>query len=166
MKMEELFAKELNVVELNGSEKTWIGGVYCPPMFRGDEGHYLFTRCILSTEAEGKEIQTVTLKETNSSYSCRYWTNIPDFWDNHAVVVKEAPETLWEYEHCWEAFEHESILDEWLNDNAYNYWDDGCDRSERELEILYEEYAEREKQECSEIPFDEWIKKPILTKNE
>lgn len=166
MTFDELFARELRVVELDGTEKTWISGVYNPPTWRGDEGSYLFTRSITAAEAGDKEVKTVTLKETNGSYPCRYWTNLPIFWDTHAVVVEEAPDTLWQYEYCWEVFEYEGILDDWLGEDAFGYWNDGSERSHEEFEDLCDEYVENRKEECSEIPFDEWMKEPVLTREE
>jgi hypothetical protein len=159
--VENLMNTELKVVELDGSEKTWIGGIY----YR-DNGSYLYTRCISKEAAESKEVKTVTLKETNGSYAVRYWTNLPEYWDNHAVV-QEAPETLWEYDHYHDVFEHEGILDSWLEDDADSYWDDGyTEYSEYEFEEKCDQYVEESKEDCHEISFEDWLGKPVLTRDE
>lgn len=163
---ETMKAKELQIINLDGTEKTWIGGIYMPPMWRGDEGEYFFIRCIRKEDVIGKEVSTVTLHDTNGRYPCRYWTNLPIFWDTHAVVV-EAPETLWEYEHFNDVFAHEGIVDDWLAEDAHGFWDDGfTEWGNGEFEEKCEEYVESRKEECREIPFDEWYKQPVITREE
>lgn len=164
--IETTLATKLEIVDINGSEKTWIGGVYFPPMWRGDDGSYGFVRCIRKEDAAGKETREITLKDSNGSYPVRYWTNLPVFWDTHAVVT-EAPETLWEYEHYHDVFAHECILDDWLGEDAHGYWDDGfTEWGNGEFEAKCEEYVESRKEECREIQFDEWYKRPVLTREE
>ena len=158
--------KEVKIVDLKGNEKTWISGVYMPPMWRGDEGSYLFVRCVREEDVNEREIKTITLKESNGSYPCRYWTNLPIFWDTHAIIT-EAPETIWEYEHNNEVFAHEGILDDWLHEDAYGYWDDGFTEYEKnEFEEKCEQYVESRKKGCKEIPFEEWYAKPVMTREE
>jgi len=154
---DNILSREVEVVKLDGNEKTWIGGIYCPPAFRGDDGNYLFVRCISADAANGKEIKLVTLQQTNGSYRSRYWTNLPEFWDNHAIV-KEAPETLWKYKHCDEVFESENILDDWLEEDGEGYFDDGFTKWEgNEFEEACQLYVENRKEECKEISFKEWV---------
>ena len=164
---DNILKKELQVVELDGSEKTWIGGVYCPPVCKGDTDSYLFIRCITKDAAKGKETKSVTLKETNGCYTPRYWTNIPEFWDNHAVAT-DAPETLWEYDYYHDVFEHETILEDWLQEEACGFWDDGfTEWGPGEFEEKCDEYvASHTERNCHEIPFKEWINLPKLSREE
>lgn len=165
--IDNILEREIQIVDLDGTEKTWIGGVYCPPMWRGDEGSYLFVRCVRKEDVINKEVKTVKLKETNRCWTIRHWTNLPEVWDNKAMVVDEAPETLWEYEHYHDVFEHEYILLDWLDEDAHNYWDDGfTEWEDGEFEEKCDEYVERSREECKEIPFEEWIKKPVITREE
>ena len=117
----------LEVVELKGYEPTWIGGVK-ESVYRGrglgfdTVVHY--TRCISKQDAENLETKKVTLKETNGCYPIRYWTNLPEYWDNHAVIC-EPQTTLIAYECSNELFQDYTVIREWLADEAAGRYDDG-----------------------------------------
>lgn len=151
--------REIQIVDLDGTEKTWIGGIYVPPRWRGDEGCYLFVRCIRKEDATNKQARTIKVRETNGSYRCRYWTNLPEAWDNKAMLVDKPPETIWKYEHYEDVFENEFVLLDWLADDAHGYWDDGfTEWEEGEFEDKCEEYVEERRKECEEIPFETWLR--------
>ena len=137
---------EFKVVELNGSEKTWVRCV-C------DE----FVRCISAETAKEMEMTTKTLRETNGSYRYRHWTNLPEFWDNHAIV-SDAPETVFKCEYCTDAFEDEDSLEAWLEEDAIGFWDDGfTEWGPGEFDSRCNESVEEWMEDAEEIPFEEWF---------
>lgn len=147
--------KELKIVDLDGTEKTWIGGVK-DFIFRGEIEVY-YTRCVRAEDVSGREVKTVTLADTNGSYRPRYWTNLPPFWDNHAVV-SEAPETVFKYEYCKDAFEDEDILEAWLDEDAGNTWDDGfTEWGPGEFDSRCRESVNSWMRDTEEISFEEWL---------
>lgn len=156
--IDEVLEREVQIVDLDGTEKTWIGGIHVPPMWRGDEGHYLFVRCIRKQDASNKPEKTIKLKETNKCWTIRHWTNLPEAWDNKAMIVDD-PATVWKYEYCKEVFENEGVLLDWLADDADGYWDDGyTEWGDGEFEAKCEEYVEERRKECEEIPFETWLR--------
>lgn len=154
--LDQLFATELKVVEVTESDKTWIGGII-QYIFKGDPD-VEFVRRIRKSDISSREVKTVTLRETNGSYHPRYWTQLPPFWDNHAVVSDD-PETVFKYERCSDVIDDRDILNTWMEFEAEEFWDDGFTEYEPgEFNARCSQSIEKWNERTFEMPFEDWYK--------